>query len=294
MRVPFLSVFLALIMLCPGLSGIAAATNIPASCDPQFYTVLSARSWLEGKREMEAAQFFLLKADSVLEYSCFDEEMRWLGRVADTMFSDNMTSTALFNNPALSFSPQDSFQPTITSPTGPNPPGGMSNRTLDDMLQLLILDVMNAYISNNFGHTLGGGVIPDSTGFCDDMNYVWRAMKCSNFQTNYFVTFAELEASDPRQQPAACNEPNRATKWQNIGRAAFPDPATPYANGGMDALVTYNTMIMTDPGTCTHAPIPTGIIIDEDGTSGPQAAHEDKVCPTPGCYYDHTANDCKP
>lgn len=293
MRGLILSYFVVLFIAVFAWSSVVlAAGNIPASCSSDYYDVLRARSWLEGKREMEAAQFFILKPDSVLEYSCFDEEVKWLAAVADRMFSDNVTSGNLFNSPALSFSPKDSFQPTITSPTGPNPPGGMDNHTLDNMLQLLVLDALNAYLSTNFGHTLGGGTVANGGGFCGAMNYVWHELKCANFDTSYFMTFSELAAFDPRTRPVACGEANRTAKWNAAIAAAFPVPATPAALGGMDAVVSYNSKIMLG-ASCLNQPIPTGVIIDEDG-SGPGVARPDAVCSTPGCYYDSAANDCKP
>lgn len=47
--------------------------DLPASCDQAFLDVMEARAWMEGKREMEIAQRLILKPDSVLEYSCFNQ-----------------------------------------------------------------------------------------------------------------------------------------------------------------------------------------------------------------------------
>ena len=69
--------------------------NIPETCDAEFYKIMSNRAWMEGKREMEAAQTFILKPDSVLEYSCFRN--RGLDMAGQLTFSDggNMTAVAI-------------------------------------------------------------------------------------------------------------------------------------------------------------------------------------------------------
>ncbi len=60
--------------ITPALAGPpAAAPEVPATCDGDFYNVMSNRAWMESEREMEVAQRLILKPDSVLEYSCFDQ-----------------------------------------------------------------------------------------------------------------------------------------------------------------------------------------------------------------------------
>lgn len=91
------------------------------TCDSEFWDVMGARATIEGQREIEMAERIILKPDSVLEYSCFNQDLdRLRQRVSDTLFSANV-GPRFFNQPALRFDPQDEFQPTIESPDGPMP-----------------------------------------------------------------------------------------------------------------------------------------------------------------------------
>lgn len=40
-------------------------------CDPEFLEAMDKRAWMEGEREMEAAQTIIKKQASILQYSCF-------------------------------------------------------------------------------------------------------------------------------------------------------------------------------------------------------------------------------
>jgi len=65
-------IYMVLVMLVlPFSVAKAEPPAIPATCDEDFWGVMDARAWMEGKREMEVAQRLILKPDSVLEYSCF-------------------------------------------------------------------------------------------------------------------------------------------------------------------------------------------------------------------------------
>lgn len=72
------SVFYIALCLCLFPAGLVFA-QIPDTCDADYYDVLRARSYVEGKREMEVAQRIILKPDSVLEYSCFNDALNDLG-----------------------------------------------------------------------------------------------------------------------------------------------------------------------------------------------------------------------
>lgn len=53
----------------------AAPGQVPATCDSGFYDVMSERAWMESQREIEVAEKLILKPDSVLQYSCFTEQL---------------------------------------------------------------------------------------------------------------------------------------------------------------------------------------------------------------------------
>src|SRR5690349_5990742 len=58
---------------CVAISGTAWAQSLPTTpCDPEYMDALEARAYLEAQREVAQNQNFILKPDSVLEYTCFD------------------------------------------------------------------------------------------------------------------------------------------------------------------------------------------------------------------------------
>lgn len=76
MRGQFFNIFLFVFMvLAAPAIGLAANSIVPPTCDSGFYDVLSSRAWMEGQREMEVAETLILKPDSVLEYSCFAQQV---------------------------------------------------------------------------------------------------------------------------------------------------------------------------------------------------------------------------
>jgi hypothetical protein len=201
----------------------AAAQPMPASCDAGVWGAISARSWLEGKREMEVAQTIILKADSVLEYSCFNTRMNELESFANGTFS----------------------------------------RGIGPSLDSIVNDVMSNYLDQNFGHPLAGGRgVPGIPGACETIGVVSDFMRCDNIDKSKFLTLEELVNHDPRQLPYPCAGGGYRDIWAAGMAAAFPVPSTPAAMGGMDDTITYLNMLSpgscgTDPADLNA--IPTGL-----------------------------------
>lgn len=283
-----------------------------ASCDVEFADVLEARATLEAMRELEIAQTLILKPDSVLEYSCFHERNNDLDAVANIMFSDNVASTDLFNNPVLEFNPSGpwaAFLPTINTTTvtapnntgnaglivGPHPPpfpiGALHISRLGNLIGLVVSASLFEFVYANFGHEYAGGtyVGPVST-VCNPMNFVWEFVKCTNFNRDLFLTFAQLEAFDPRVSPLPCNDSARQARWTNALTEAYPAPgaAGGVAIAALGIAGAANNVYQHTNGifnvNCSGIrPIATGVRVY---TGSPRAdAHTDRVCPAPGCYY---------
>ena len=53
----------------------AGAQSIPDSCDPGMLNLMEKNAWKSGQREVELAQRIILKPDSVLEYSCIQNQL---------------------------------------------------------------------------------------------------------------------------------------------------------------------------------------------------------------------------
>ena len=97
---------------------------ISPGCDPEFYTVMEARSNMEGQREFEAAQRLILKPDSVLEYSCFGDRVNEIGSVGPNA---NAFLTLIVRDPMGQYL-GNNFGHTLAGGTGgAAPPGPACN-----------------------------------------------------------------------------------------------------------------------------------------------------------------------
>ncbi|PCI56824.1 MAG: hypothetical protein COB36_00690 [Alphaproteobacteria bacterium] len=264
-----------------GISNVhAVAPVIPASpCDALYYETLSARAWLEAQREITQNQNLILKPDSVFEYTCFDMLVKELAVHGTEMLSE----TSAFGTP-------------------------LSNTSLDNTLQSLVISSLYAYHQANFGyypgllggHTAGLAVfhnprsnissIPSSYN-CDIMEKVWHAAKCINFASNSttegFFTLAEYAGTsvlDKRTIPSLCT-PIPAQWAANLTTALTTGPWT------NDPVQTYITQLTppTCPSTgscsCSGDPIPTGLNVSRAGTGVTVTNYEEHICLQPGCRY---------
>lgn len=255
---------------------------------------------------MEVAQTLILRPDSVLEYSCFDDLASDVSTAADTIFSDNVFSADLFNIPVETYDPPSTdyvaYLPTInattvtppntgqtTALTGPNPPefppGRLFSSGLDTAIGLLVFDAMFQYFLSNFSQEYIGGTfatIPSGT-VCNPMALVWQFVKCTNFDIDLFRDFDQLVLIDSRQNPIPCNDSSRTTAWTTNFAAAFPAPG---AAGGVVPVETFNDRL--DSSACSGViPVKTGVQVYQGAPSS--IVFEDAVCPAAGCYYDGAA-----
>lgn len=237
---------------------------VPPSCDAEYYQVLRNRAFLEGTREVEAAQRIILKADSVLEYSCFHIDLDFVGNWGAT-FSENGLAP---DNP-------------------PEFDGGIAiyGGNLDTALTGAVSSSLIGFMES-FSHIYGGGTftIPTAGTVCNPMNVVWAASKCANFDMNWWVGLEQLSARDIRTLPLPCGSGNRSSAISDAYDLIYPAPASPPALGGMETVTSYLGNIS---GSCTGASageIPTGITATFR-TGNVNVA----VCVNPGCYYNGTA-----
>jgi hypothetical protein len=268
----------ALIMaLClwigPAIAQTAPPLPTPAAspCDPEYYSSLKSRAWMEAQREITSNQNMIYKPDSVLSYTCFDQFMAEVGRDAKTMFSENTRWGTIL------------------------PAGSMTTA-----LESLIGSALNSYILLNFNHSTRGG---RSTGVtysparklpysCDIMMRVWLESKCQDFIASAedgFFTFQQYAEDyfngDHRFLPQRCG--SIAGRWGTENAAALQDASTPWTE---DNLVTFNGNL--SPVNCgvggpnAIQPVPTGLIVRRTTapTNGPLVYYE-KACIPPGCHY---------
>lgn len=241
---------------------ITPALAQPASCDPAYWNALKAKAWEEAQREIEQNQNLIYMADSVLQYTCFDQFLQDLANAAPNMFS---MSTR--------------WGPVL----GPN----MANA-----LNILVDNSLINYITLNFNNNgaLGGraGIgtyrpqVITAAGaayHCDQMAQVWEAAKCMNFvdkpDIDDFFMLNKYVGWDPRQYSrtmAACTADGRWPANQNLALNNAQQYKTDTA-----ALVA----AFTSTTACSAPAIPTGVTVSQPGTNTTTFA--EVICTNPGC-----------
>lgn len=258
---------------------VPSATAAATPCDPVYFDSLEARGWLEAQREITQNQNLIFKADSVLEYTCFDRFANVLAEQAQYMLSETKRWGEIL--------PSDS---------------------MDNALDRVIGDALTSWVGANFGHDyLGqrwGSISPTPSGSanyvpgrirgnatyaCDAMARIWQEAKCSDFVENGaedgFFTFQQY-ASDPdkRHLPARCaSEP----RWGTMHGTAITAP--PWVD---DPVWTHVGDLNEDKcGTAAFPPIPTGVTVRRPAETPNQ--YEEKICVQMGCYFDPNSGTCK-
>jgi hypothetical protein len=286
------------------LTGISSAMAgaVPSTCDPQVQSVIDARAWMGGKRDMESATSLIVRNanDSILDMSCFDRHIEEFAQQNNYLFSDGHTryvstgapAGTLFRQEPLCFGdgctcyqaltqcssqePEDHFQPTFMPALGPNPPGAAyTNVSLDNSFINLVRISLRNHLSPNFRTGT------PATGICSSMNNLWQAAKCTDINKSGWITLSDHRNNDRR--PATYGACNDRSKWSTQFTNANPAPG---AAGALDSVVTYRGTIY--PTNCSAIrPVRTGLTM-KDGNN----FRADAVCPGVGCYYNRAANTC--
>lgn len=279
-----------------------AQTSDSEACDSDVQSVMNARARLEAMRQMEMAQALILKPDSVLEYSCFDDRLNELGASMNMMFSGNVFNRSLFSIPPQQWDAgEDSsiriMPDKITAPNtgqqvllpGPNPPGGPLSGHGIRVLGDLVYNAMFEFLVQNYSHVYAGGTFSDvpSGSLCNPMDLVWKFLKCRDMNADLFLTFEEIVSKDPRSlvvNPAElpiCAVADRPAVWQAALEAARPAPGSA---GSVETVVKHKAMF--DSSQCSSvSPILTGVKVVQT-LDGQTKSFDDAVCPAAGCMYD--------
>ena len=267
--------FLATLLLSYGIASTAAAQQVPGTCDPDYYDLLGAKGYLEGKREMEAAQRIILKADSVLEYSCFHNDISWLGTYGG-VFSENRLSSA------------------ITPPQFDGTPNPMLANHLDNALDRVVYSSLVGFLYS-FRHVYGGGAYPFTppSGACNPMNVVWHVAKCESFDPLTWVEMEDLANIDIRLYPYPCDDNGRDARIEAAYNLITTAPTNPPVNGSGTLLDWFTDDLVGDCNTSMA--VPTGVSVTmQVGASS--TTFEEAVCIKPKCAYDGSTpgpNSCQ-
>ncbi len=241
-----------------------------STCDCNYWQSLESHAWLTAEREVVQNQNLIFKADSVLEYTCFDKFLDVTAGPIARLFSETQ-------------------QWGMVRP----------ETATDNALQAGVNAALISYLGANFGHTFLGGRVPDDyepddvsggSYFCDRLAVVWQLAKCYNFATRPHDGFFSFEnyrdTPDKRELPDPCvkdgrwpmqlNLALRETMWDHLAQRPI--------NRAMHEMISE----FLAPGACT-GPQPTGVQILPvlQGRPGPDA-----FCTNPGCVYK--GGSCSP
>lgn len=236
----------------------AKATLIDgSSCDSEFLDVIKARGWMQAKRELEVAQSTIVKPDSVLTYSCFDQRVT---EAKNEIMSDGSITNGLVGAPLINYM-TGNFEQNLAA-------GNFRDSNDDEFDPFLYPDDICGLM----------GVVWHGAQGSD-----WDGVHCENANEIRFISFETLTNSDYRSFPQGCNaaEPDHHNKWQAAVAATSPIPSNI-----METVASYMppTIDFLNVDDCKD-PIPTGLIVNIAKPGVDDKQRPDRICAVPGCYY---------
>jgi murein DD-endopeptidase MepM/ murein hydrolase activator NlpD len=220
----------------PNLVPATEAEDAPekfSGCAADTWTAMVNQAVMETRREDILNKRFIVKADSVLEYSCFNEQSKHVVDHAGPLFSEtekwNELSVDLYedktaedweetiiqlqvqeetNDPFFSEKDYNFWRDYVASNGTINPYKRLEPASLDMAIDSIVTKAALTHLENNFNHGYLADSAPVSgadTSTCNVMNVVWKAAKCKNFDgADVFYTFEDLATKpDPREFPAS-------------------------------------------------------------------------------------------
>ena len=279
-------------------AGIHRKKSETAGCDANFMNQIYANAFLEAEREVIIAHSMILKPDSVLEYTCFDQlAAKAGGDGGGSVFTDKEQEVE-------------------------GEKVHLGDEALDEAIEKIVLKSLKSYVDKNFSHNFMGGTLDQNNSIsdsynsvadgCDFMFAVHRLAKCEDFDNIVgFMTFDKMFSNenltdiDPRVYPNMCP-----------GTLPFSQKMLQLANNDSDVnpgikrdYVLFDEVSLhlektrrAKSGSCESVdPIPTGLrykvvkfsedVNNKTNITG-EDVFDDKVCTNPGCYYDRKGNKC--
>ncbi|MEM9469633.1 MAG: hypothetical protein AAF988_05665 [Pseudomonadota bacterium] len=173
----------------PDLTPPSSQSDIEVKgCAADTWTAMVNQAVLESRRDMIMAQKLIAKPDSIIRYTCFDQDVQKTGSHMSPIFSG---TTDWVNRPVNLLGKTV----TISRELGTN--------SLDGALALLVDELAAPYLSQNFSNGLLGetnGIITPADSGCNVMNAVWQAAKCKSGDEPFYK-FEDLIGVDPRNLP---------------------------------------------------------------------------------------------
>lgn len=285
--------------ICIAVGGMSSAYSAPlhadgwdAACDTEIMDDMKQRAWMQTQREIESNAFYIHKPDSVLQLSCFSQQVRRLYRQGGWFSEQNIGGSA-------------------------------RNTNLDTPMDAAIIDAVTEYLGASFRYdgtgasNLNGGfgsltyVAAGTDWSCDMMREVWEENICENSQLNRFLTLNELAYSadtDMRHDPYGwytCSGHGGGEDVDARWDERYTDVNTilaveaDFVVTSFDFTLPLSSTVAYAAGTsngtagtvsCSAAegctvnrcmrPIPTGLMTRSESAS---MGHVDAICPNPGC-----------
>ncbi len=173
----------------------------------------------------------------------------------------------------------------------------MGDEKLDRSLENLVLESLESYTDDNFGHDfLGGaaGINGDSGYGCATMNAVWHLAKCRNFALDdALLSFDNIANTDPRLLPRECSGEDAPLITLEI---------IDVADNQDFQYVEFKTLDVSHFRAECGEPISTGVAItkiifqtNDNGivTSRDKVSYDGHICSSPGCYYNAELGICE-
>jgi len=246
----------------------ACAQVAPQPCDPNFFEQMKSRAWLEAEREIMQNQNLIFKADSVLEYTCFDR----FANLAAWPTGDIFSHSAYFGEPIIE---REDL-----------------NYALQHSIQNIVMNAVVSFRIENFDHNLLGGrgdVLdmidrewdPVTTPYlpyqCTVMNEVWQTSKCLNFVHNADLMYDGFMPLDTLECAEGTDcEPVDGYDVADIRTLVrqFPEPCGP--GTGMHAWGDQIELAENEGQILYLYQEPLALIFEDVA---------DGVCSNPGCTY---------
>lgn len=162
-------------------------------CASDTWTAMVNQAVMETRREDIMNKRFILKPDSVLDYSCFDFFVKQVADKAGPIFSESKD----WVNRKVSL-----YGKTVTLNRE------LGSKSLDNALMDVVQSSLINYRRGQFNNKFLADSEPvDATAGqenCDVMAKVWQVAKCKNFENapTIYYTFKDLTKTDPREFPS--------------------------------------------------------------------------------------------
>jgi len=196
------------------------ASDVPlTSCGTDTWTAMVNQAVMQTRREDIMNKRFITKADSVLQYSCFAQDIVAIADTGVYFSGSEVWAERDIPNPDATDHPTEGNnrdpetikiydKETRETTYGFNHEDRyfvnyLTRELLPESLTLSVDSAYRSYINGHFTHDAPTAGDPNSgPPLCKTMASIWQAAKCKNFDDpTVFYTFQDLTTMDPRDFP---------------------------------------------------------------------------------------------